>query len=1228
MKSPLLIKSYVLVVMLFIAGISHATNYYVDPSSTSSTANGAQTTPWKTLSQVQSAMSSFQPGDFIYFKKGQTFNGTLNFTKSGTASAPITFTTYGTGNAPIFTTSSSGSNLFTFYQRQYIVIDGFKITDLTLDPNDRYQEAIIDIAFSIDGSSYITVKNCDISLVGAGILMQGNNNTMDHNNIGNLRMIKNTPTSVNSDDDYGANPVIIDGQNNNITSNTFHDCWAYSYDYSYDGGAIEFYGTANHNNKIMYNTATNCDGFMEIGASGGGSSDNNLVGYNKIINCNELIYINNSGQYATSVNNMQFFNNVIVHTVVQLTQPSSMIGMAASVSTANIINLKNNVFYLTTGIDVARSGKFTGSQLTHQDNIYRLGSGSVLNFTMGSSELTTTSNVFTSTTASDPLQWNYAPATGSPAIDFGQNLGLTRDFAGNAVPSVPNAGILESGGGTGGTPLSATSTSSSISCFGGTTTVTVSATGGTAPYTGTGTFTVSAGTYNYTVTDAAGGSATTSITVTQSTQITATIAASNIATYGGTTTATVTAAGGTTPYTYSLNSGTYQSSASFTGVVAGTHTITIKDNKGCTINKTFTVTQPAAPGITASATAGAAITCNGGTTTITAGATGGTSPYSYKLNSGSYQSSTSFTLVTAGTHTVTVKDATGATATTSVTISQPTSVVVTATAGIISIFGGTTTITVGASGGAGTYTYKLNNGSYQSSISFLSILAGTYTITAKDKNGCTGTKTISITQPGGTPLAASATAGTISCYGGSTTVTVSATGGTSPYTGIGMFSKTAGTYTFTVTDATGATATTSVTISQPTAISVTVAAGSVTSTSGTTTATVTAAGGTPSYTYSLDGGSYQSSNIFSGVGAGAHSVTVRDGRACTSVKSFTVSVVGSSPLVINAVAGTISCNGGNTTVTMSATGGVAPYTGTGSFTVTAGTYTYTVTDAAGTTGTTSITVTQPAAIVANATAGTITTVGGTTTVTASATGGTPGYTYKLNSGSYQSSTTFTGVAAGTHTITVKDSRGCTGTKTITITQPSTGVFKLNFISKSNESCKGKKDGKITVQCSGGTAPYSYRKNYGSWQSSGAFTNLSPGFYIIQGKSATGTIATLYVIITSSSKACTGKMDESKGGEETSPGAKGSVVTPQAQIEGLKITAYPNPTTTEFNLKIENGSNEKAHIIVMNMNGQKVYEGTANTFEKRNFGRDFVSGMYIVKVTQGDQVQKLQVVKAK
>src|SRR6185436_9213664 len=119
--------------------------------------------------------------------------------------------------------------------------------------------------------------------------------------------------------------------------------------------------------------------------------------------------------------------------------------------------------------------------------------------------------------------------------------------------------------------------------------------------------------------------------------------------------------------------------------------------------------------------------------------------------------------------------------------------------------------------------------------------------------------------------------------------------------------------------------------------------------------------------------------------------------------------------------GTINCFGGTTTVVVTATGGSGVYTsGTGSITgQNAGSHTYTVTDNNGCTGTTTISISQPAAIVVTAIPGTILCNGGTTSVVVTATGGSGVYTAGTG--------TITGQNAGSHTYTVTDNHGCTGT---------------------------------------------------------------------------------------------------------------------------------------------------------------------------------------------------------
>lgn len=1087
MRIPVILKTTMLIMATFIAGALQATNYYVDASTTATLQNGSQANPWKTLAQVNSNMSLFAAGDFISFKRGGTYAGQLSVSRSGTAGNPITFNAYGTGADPIFSgTGSRITYLVYVNNRSYVTFDGINITDPTLSLTDRTQQSKIERAFYIDGSSNnVVIKNCSISLAGVGVYLVGSNNTIDNCTIENLRMVVNT--NDGGYDDYGANPVVVSSSNNNITNNRFLSCWANSYDFGYDGGAVEFFGPNTNNNFVGYNVMSDNNGLVEFGSSNGGTSTGNKFVYNKLINNGSLFYINNSGPFAITVSNLQFYNNVIVETVAQRLFESYLGSMAASSTNAGIVVLKNNVFWLSTGIDVARSGQLTGAQMVHEDNIYKLGTGSVLNFTANTTELTTTSNsIFTNTTSSDPVQWNYLPATTSPAIDFGQNLGLARDFEGNPVPAVPNSGVLESAA---ANTLSASATAGTISCNGGTTSVTVSGNGGTAPYTGTGTFTVSAGTHNYTITDAAGLTKTVTIVVPQPTAIAVTVTTGTIATFGGTTSVSVAATGGTgSSYSYSINGGNYQATANFTGIPAGNHSVNVKDVNACVATKTFSITQPAANPLSATSTAGT-ISCNGGTTTVTVSGAGGTAPYT---GTGTFT-------VGAGTHTYTVTDANGVTQTTSVNITEPSAIVVSATAGNITVFGGTTTVSASAFGGTGSYTYKLNNGSYQTSASFANVPAGNHTITVKDANGCTSVKNVSISQPA-SALSVSATPGTISCNGGTTTVTVSGSGGTAPYTGTGSFTVGAGTHNYTITDANGVTQTTSVTVTEPSLIVADATAANIPVFGGTTTITASATGGTGSYTYKLNNGAYQSSNTFSNVAAGTHTIRVRDANSCIVSKTITITQPASA-LSASSAAGTISCNGGTTTVTVSGSGGTAPYTGTGTFTVSAGTHTYTVTDANGATQTTSVSVTEPSAIVVNAAAGTIAVFGGTTTVTASANGGTGAYTYKLNNGAYQSSNTFSNVAAGNHTVTVMDANGCTSVKNITISQPAAAILSVTATA-GTISCNGGSTN-VTVTAIGGTAPYT---------GTGTFT-ATAGTVTYTVRDANGTTQTATVNIT-------------------------------------------------------------------------------------------------------------------
>src|SRR6266404_2979963 len=129
------------------------------------------------------------------------------------------------------------------------------------------------------------------------------------------------------------------------------------------------------------------------------------------------------------------------------------------------------------------------------------------------------------------------------------------------------------------------------------------------------------------------------------------------------------------------------------------------------------------------------------------------------------------------------------------------------------------------------------------------------------------------------------------------TVTVSASGGTAPYTGTGTFTRSAGTYSFTVTDANSCTATTTGNITQPSAITASASPTNPLCSGGTGSITVTASGGTGTLSYSKDGTNFQASNVFSGLAAGSYNITVKDANGCTTTTGATTITI---PTAVNA----------------------------------------------------------------------------------------------------------------------------------------------------------------------------------------------------------------------------------------------------------------------------------------------------------------------------------------
>ncbi|TND09336.1 MAG: hypothetical protein FD123_1423 [Bacteroidetes bacterium] len=744
-----------------------------------------------------------------------------------------------------------------------------------------------------------------------------------------------------------------------------------------------------------------------------------------------------------------------------------------------------------------------------------------------------TATVTSVTGAPGPYTYSWAPSGGTGATASGLCAGTyTVTVTANGGCLTQTATVVVPGGGGSITINSVGQTN--ILCNGQCTgTATVSPSGGTAPYTyswapsgGTGVSAsgLCAGTYTCTVTDANGCTGTRTFTITQPPVLSSTGAQTNVLCNGQCTgSATVTPFGGTAPYSYSWapSGGT---GATASALCAGTYTVTVTDANGCATTRTFSITQPTALSTTGGQTN---ILCFGqctGTATVTP--SGGTAPYSYSWAPSGGTGATASALC-AGTYTVTVTDANGCTTTRTFNITQPPAGVSATGAQTNILCNGqcTGSATVTASGGSTPYTYAWTP-SGGTSASASALCAGTYTCTVTDANGCTTTRTFTITQP--PALSTTGAQTNVLCNGqctGSATVTPS--GGTAPYsyswapsggTGASASALCAGTYTVTVTDANGCVITRTFTITQPTAITATTSFTSATCGGNNGTATVTPSGGTSPYTYSWSTTPVQTTQTATGLAAGTYAVTVTDANGCTASFSVTVPNAG-SPTASIASSTNVTCFGlCNGTANGNATGGTTPYTyawapsgGTGinATGLCAGVYTFTVTDANGCSSSATVTITEPTAVTVSGAQTNVLCNGqctGSATVTAG--GGTAPYTYAW-APSGGTGATASALCAANYTCTVTDANGCTITQSFAITQPPALAIAPT---QTNTSCNGSCDGSATATASGGTAPYTY-----AWAPSGGTgateNNLCAGTYTVTVTDANGCVLTQTYTIT-------------------------------------------------------------------------------------------------------------------
>ncbi|PCH66723.1 MAG: hypothetical protein COC01_07350, partial [Bacteroidetes bacterium] len=295
------------------------------------------------------------------------------------------------------------------------------------------------------------------------------------------------------------------------------------------------------------------------------------------------------------------------------------------------------------------------------------------------------------------------------------------------------------------TQLTMSFTQTNVSCFGGTDgAIDVTVAGGTQPYTyawsPAGTTedltSIILGSYSVEVTDANGCKVSDNMTITQPVEISITTDSTDALCKGSSDgTASAVAANGTAPYQYSWSNGASGQNAN--NLTAGAYCVTVTDDNGCQAVKCVVVNEPELLVSTISNVVNAS--CNGyadGSMDLTV--SGGIKPYSYDWNPDTTQNLSG---KPAAIYTVIVTDANGCTSTATDTITEPIALVV------IRILSERTckgfndgSLQAQVVGGTLPYDYIWSTGATGDSI-LSDLYSGTYTVTAKDKNGCVAIRT-------------------------------------------------------------------------------------------------------------------------------------------------------------------------------------------------------------------------------------------------------------------------------------------------------------------------------------------------------------------------------------------------------------------------------------------------------------------------------------------------------
>jgi hypothetical protein len=372
----------------------------------------------------------------------------------------------------------------------------------------------------------ITVKNCNFSNTAYGIVAFVRDFKIDNNTFSNFKSTGWLTDTASQADIGADPMLLSGSKyritNNRITGSWAYANPFESSSSGLLGGAIE---TINNfdSSFVGYNTFIDCSGGFEFGTNQPGGvqgPDDDTVCYNKFINCSNIAYVNTTGTYGTQVKNIHFWNNFFVegsmsrmsgnnaggdamgdgqtyansgfiywppYPINKSTRyPNSQnfqsawrpiaSGVHTNQNADTVFDIRNNIFWINNGF-FAKYTQAERPKTFYRNNVYHLVSGyqnpaegpftptslGEPGVTLATGERIRNGRMIVDSSSIYPQNWDMRIISDTAyAASNGMNVGLTRDFAGNAVGATPSIGIFQFTTSSGPAVTSVTPTSGSI----------------------------------------------------------------------------------------------------------------------------------------------------------------------------------------------------------------------------------------------------------------------------------------------------------------------------------------------------------------------------------------------------------------------------------------------------------------------------------------------------------------------------------------------------------------------------------------------------------------------------------------------------------------------------------------------------------------------------------------------------------------------------------------------